>query len=319
MKIAWLFPGQGSQQVGMGRELAQQSPAARAVFDEADRALAAAGAGAPSLSQLCFEGPEDQLTLTINTQPALVTTCAALVAALREAHPSLPAPAMALGHSLGEYSALVAAGALSLSDAVSVCRTRGAAMQEAVPPGEGAMAAVLNVDDAALRAICDEASSAGVVAPANFNAPGQIVIAGQKAAVARASELVAAKGGKAIPLKVSAPFHCSLMRPAAERLAAALERVAISPLAFPVVANVDAEPNDQAARVKELLVRQVDAPVLWARSIERAAAAGVTIALEIGPGKVLAGLVKRIDKRIRVVSVSDAAGVAGALEAISAG
>ena len=318
MKIAWLFPGQGSQQVGMGRELAERSPAARAVFDAADRALAAAGAGEPSLSRLCFEGPEDQLTLTINTQPALVTTSAALVAALRECHPALPEPAIALGHSLGEYSALVASGALSLADAVTTCRARGAAMQEAVPPGEGAMAAVLNVEDSALRAICEEASAAGVVSPANFNAPGQIVIAGQREAVARASELVAAKGGKAIPLKVSAPFHCSLMRPAAERLAVALERVSIGPMAFPVIANVDAEPNDQPARVKELLVRQVDAPVLWARSIVRAAEMGVTVALEIGPGKVLAGLVKRIDKRIRVVNVSDAAGVAAAMEAISA-
>ncbi|NUP11992.1 MAG: ACP S-malonyltransferase [Polyangiaceae bacterium] len=311
MKIAWLFPGQGSQQVGMGRDVAERYASARAVFEEADRALE------KPLSKLCFEGPEDELTLTVNTQPALVTTGSALVAALREAHPSLPAPSLALGHSLGEYSALVAAGGLSLGDAVRICRARGAAMQEAVPAGEGAMAAILNVDERALRSICDEASSEGVVSPANFNAPGQIVIAGAKAAVARACELVTARGGKSIPLKVSAPFHCALMKPAADKLEVALRDVSVGSLSFPVVANVDAEPNEDAGRVKGLLVKQVDAPVQWARSIERAAALGVTHAFEIGPGKVLAGLVKRIDKRIRVVNISDAASVASAAEALA--
>jgi [acyl-carrier-protein] S-malonyltransferase len=309
VKIAWLFPGQGSQEVGMGKSVHETSAAARSVYDRADAALGDLASGG-ALSTLCFAGPLEALTLTENTQPALVATSSALVAAIREALPSLPAPVVALGHSLGEYSALVAAGALSLEDAVRLVRARGRAMQEAVPPGEGSMAAVLGMDPDAIRAVCRDAASAGLVSPANFNAPGQIVIAGAKPAVDQAAKLVAERGGKAIPLKVSAPFHCALMKPAAERLAAAFETVKVSPLAFPVIANVDAEGNLDPSRVKELCVRQVDAPVEWVRSIERAAAMGVTIALEIGPGKVLAGLVKRIDKRIRVINVSDAAAIA---------
>lgn len=309
MKIAWLFPGQGSQEVGMGRSVAEAYPSARAVFAAADAALGADDGR--SLSSLCFEGPLETLTLTANTQPALVATSAAIVAAIREAHPSLPAPEVALGHSLGEYSALTATGALALADAVRLCRARGQAMQAAVPPGQGSMAAVMGLDPAALEAVCAEASSAEEpVSPANFNAPGQIVIAGSSAAVSRALELAQARGAKCIPLKVSAPFHCALMRPAADALRAALAPVSIEPLRFPVIANVDAEPNSERSRVAELLVRQVDAPVQWTRSIERAAAMGVTVALEIGPGKVLAGLVKRIDKRIRVINVPDADAVA---------
>ncbi len=295
----------------MGRDVAEAYPAAKAVFERADASL-----GEPSISKLCFEGPADALTLTANTQPALVTTSAALVAALREAHPSLPPPAVALGHSLGEYSALCAAGALSLEDAVRLCRTRGAAMQAAVPAGEGAMAAVLNLAPEVVEEICAAASAGSVVSPANFNAPGQIVIAGAKEAVGKACEMVSARGGKSIPLKVSAPFHCSLMRPAVEKLRAALDEVTVRGFTFPVVANVDAAPNDDPGRVKELLLRQVDAPVQWVRSIEQASAMGVTVALEIGPGKVLAGLVKRIDKNIRVISVSDAKSVAAVVEAI---
>ena len=304
MKIAWLFPGQGSQEVGMGRAAFDVFEASRKVFAEADEVL-----GSP-LSKLCFEGPLEELTLTANTQPALVATSSALVAGMREAWPEMPAPSVALGHSLGEYSALVAAGALSLADALRLVRARGQAMQEAVPPGAGGMAAVLGVEPEALRAICEEASSAGLVSPANFNAPGQIVIAGEDAAVKLASKLVAGRGGKAIPLKVSAPFHCALMKPAAERLAAAFERVSISSLSFPVIANVDGEANTDAGRVKELLVEQVDSPVEWVKSIERASAMGVTVAIEIGPGKVLAGLVKRIDKRMKVVSASDPTSIA---------
>ena len=210
MKIAWLFPGQGSQEVGMGRDVAERFSAARDVFDRADRALA--GDGTP-ISTLCFEGPLDALTLTENTQPALVATECALVAA--------PAPAFALGHSLGEYSALVASGALDVEQAVRLCRARGRAMQAAVPPGEGSMAAVLGSDEATVEAACVEASSVGVVSAANFNANGQIVIAGAVAAVARACEILTAGGKKVIPLKVSAPFHCALMRPAATAHAAA--------------------------------------------------------------------------------------------------
>lgn len=308
MKIAWIFPGQGSQEVGMGADLAERFPAARAVFERADAALG------ESLSTLAWKGPLEDLTLTKNTQPALLTTSSAILAAMREAWPELPLPVVALGHSLGEYSALVASGALSLEDGVKICRARGLAMQAAVPEGEGSMAAVLGVDVAALEETCREASDAaigarGAVSPANFNAPGQIVIAGAKAAVERASALVQQRGGKVIPLRVSAPFHCALMKPAADALARELEPISIGALAFPVVANVDAEANDDPGRVKGLLVRQVDAPVQWVRSVERAAALGVTTMLEIGPGKVLAGLVKRINKSIRVVNVSDATSV----------
>jgi len=307
MKIAWLFPGQGSQEVGMGRDVATAWPAAKAIFERADAALVAAGSD--PISPLCFDGPLETLTLTENTQPALVATECAILAAIREAHPSLPAPTVALGHSLGEYSALVAAGALTVDDAVRVCRARGRAMQAAVPAGAGAMAAVLGADEETIAAACAEASSAGVVSAANFNAHGQIVIAGAAAAVARASEILSAAGKKTIPLKVSAPFHSALMKPAAAVVARELESVSLGAMSVPVIANVDATPNDDSNRVKELLVRQVDAPVQWIKSIERAAELGVTVAIEIGPGKVLAGLVKRIDKRIRVVSVSDRQGV----------
>jgi [acyl-carrier-protein] S-malonyltransferase len=300
MKVAWLFPGQGSQEVGMGKALAEASPAARAVFDRADAAL-----GEPKLSKLCFEGPIEELTLTANTQPALVTTSAAIVAAIRERLPNLAAPAFAAGHSLGEYSALVAAGAFDLETAVKLCRLRGTAMQEAVPPGQGAMAAIMGIDADAVAAACLEAANGEVVSPANFNGT-QIVIAGHAGAVARAGELAAARGAKVIPLKVSAPFHCALMRPAADRLAPALAEAALHPLAFPVVANVDAEPNADAGRVADLLVRQVDGPVQWVKTMERIAAEGVTLALEVGPGKVLANLGKRITKSIKVLGVSSA-------------
>jgi [acyl-carrier-protein] S-malonyltransferase len=317
MKVAWIFPGQGSQEVGMGRDVAETFAAAKAVFASADEAFARAG-DARSLSSLCFEGPIEALTLTENTQPALVATQAALVAAIREAHPGLPAPVVAMGHSLGEYAALVAAGALSLADAVRLCRVRGAAMQAAVPAGAGAMAAVIGTDDAVILAACAEASQEGSpVSPANFNAPGQTVIAGSSEAVKRATELLAAKGAKTIPLKVSAPFHCALMRPAATELERALAEVTLGAMQFPVVANVDAAPNDDPSRVKDLLVRQVDGPVLWIKCVERAVALGVDVMVEVGPGKVLAGLIKRIDKKLRVVSVSDAASVASLASALS--
>jgi len=305
-KVAWLFPGQGAQVVGMCKELAATSEAARTIFERADAAL-----GEP-LSRLCFEGPMDELTLTANTQPALVAASAAIVAALRERFPSLAPPDFAAGHSLGEYSALSAAGALSLEDAVRLCRLRGAAMQAAVPPGEGAMSAIMGLDRDAIVAICEEAAAGEVVSPANYNAPGQVVIAGQAAAVARAGELVVARGGKVVPLKVSAPFHCALMRSARDALAPALGKVEIRPLSFPVIANVDAAPNTDPTRVADLLLRQIDGAVLWTASVERMAAEGVTHALELGPGKVLAGLVKRIAKSIKVLSVSDPAGIEAA-------
>ncbi len=288
----------------MGRALASAFSEAADIFKRADSALGF------SLQQLCFEGPEADLTLTKNTQPAIVTTSIATLAAIRAVHPSLPAPAFAAGHSLGEYSALVAAGAFTLEDAVRTVHLRGRAMQEAVPEGEGGMAAIMGGDRAAVEALCAEAAEGEVVSPANFNAPGQIVISGHKRAVDRAAALAGSKKLKAIPLKVSAPFHCALMAPAARAVEAELAKLALGALAFPVIANVTASPNQATEAAKSLLVRQIDGPVLWEQTIASMAESGVTHALEIGPGKVLAGLVKRIDKRISVLSVSDAESIA---------
>ncbi len=288
----------------MGKALCEASPAARACFELADRALGFL------LSKLCFEGPLDELTLTKNAQPAILTASIAALNAWREATPSLPAPSFAAGHSLGEYSALVAAGALRFEDAVRIVHLRGQAMQEAVPEGRGAMAAIMGGEPEQVAALCAEAAHGDVLSPANFNSPGQIVISGTAAAVARAVELAPSQKLKAIPLKVSAPFHSALMAPAARAVEAALARVEIGSLAFPVVANVDARPNADRARVAELLVRQVDGPVRWQESIAFMAEAGVTRAYEIGPGKVLAGLVKRIDKRISVEARFDPASLA---------
>ena len=288
----------------MGRALAAAFPAAAQIFERADRALGF------SIRALCFEGPEAELTLTKHTQPAIVTTSLAVLAAIRATHPGLPAPTFAAGHSLGEYSALAAAGTISLEDAVRTVHLRGRAMQEAVPEGVGAMAAVIGGDRAAVEALCAEAAQGEVVSPANFNAPGQIVISGHKGAVERAAALAGSKKLKAIPLKVSAPFHCALMAPAARAVEAALAGLSLSAPAFPVIANVSASPNHDAEAAKGLLVRQIDGPVLWEQTIQLMAESGVTHALEIGPGKVLAGLAKRIDKRIAVLSVSDAEGIA---------
>lgn len=303
MKIAWFFPGQGSQSVGMGKDVLAASSAARDIFDRADRAL-----GEP-LTDLIMNGPEEKLTLTENAQPALVTVSMAVLAALREKQPDLPAPSFAAGHSLGEYSALVASGALTLEAALRLVRARGRAMQQAVPPGVGAMAAIMGIDSRErIEAICAEASVGDEhVQPANFNAPGQVVIAGHAKAVARAGEIAGKERGKAIPLKVSAPFHCRLMAPAAKVVMGELERVAITAPSFPVVANVDALPNADASRVKDLLTRQVDGAVRWEDSVRFMVSEGVTHALEIGPGKVLAGLCKRIAKELKVLSVGDVA------------
>jgi len=279
----------------MGKAVHESSPAARDVFARADEALN------EKLSALILAGDEGELTLTANAQPAIVTVSIAILAAMRERAP-LEDPAFAAGHSLGEYSALVAAGSLELEDAVRLVRARGRAMQSAVPQGLGAMAAVMGVEPADLEKICADAAQGEVCAPANFNAPGQIVIAGHATAVARAQEIIANGKGKAIPLKVSAPFHCALMAPAAKIVEAELARVAIKNPRFPIVANFDAQPNSDPARTKELLVRQVDGPVRWEESIRLMQSRGVTKALEIGPGKVLAGLVKRIAKDIEVTS-----------------
>jgi [acyl-carrier-protein] S-malonyltransferase len=307
--IAWLFPGQGAQAVGMGRDVAEASASARDVYARVDAAL-----GTP-LSKLCFEGPESDLTLTENTQPAIVATSIAILAALRERVPNLPAPAFAAGHSLGEYAALVAAGAMRVEDACVVVNRRGRAMQQAVPPGEGAMAAVMGVDASLLEDICRRAASESgeIVSPANFNAPGQIVIAGGAKGVARASVLVSENKGRAIPLKVSAPFHCALMRPAADVVKSALDSIEVREPSFPVLANVDATERNSPSAIKDALIRQVDAPVLWQSTIESMVRRGVTHAIEIGPGKpgqgVLQGLCKRIAKDLRVHNVPDLASI----------
>jgi [acyl-carrier-protein] S-malonyltransferase len=308
LTTACFFPGQGTQQVGMGKELYASSAAARSVWERADAALGF------SLKNLCFEGPESELTLTQFAQPAIVTTSVAALAAIREALPGLALPACGAGHSLGEYSALVAAGALGFEDAVRLVHLRGRAMQEAVPAGVGGMAAILGGDAAAVEQLCRDAAEGEVVSPANFNTPGQIVISGHKSAVARAAALAGERKLKATLLNVSAPFHCSLMAPAAARMKTALAAVTINPLGFPVLANVEAKPNADAARVAELLVRQVDSSVLWDQTVVAMAESGVTRALEIGPGKVLANMAKRIDKRIGVLSVGDSESVAKVAE-----
>lgn len=299
---AFIFPGQGSQHAGMGRELSENFKTAARSFEEADDALGF------SLSRLCFEGPEEDLKLTANTQPAILAASVAALRVLREESPITPS--FLAGHSLGEYSALVASGALGFADALRTVRARGSYMQDAVPVGVGAMAAILGVEADVLREICAEAAQGQVVSPANYNSPGQIVIAGHTGAVNRAIEIAKARGfRKAMLLPVSAPFHCALMLEAAKRLSDTLDEVRIDAPATPVVTNVEAEPNSAADRVKPLLVEQVCSPVLWDASVQRMAAAGVVNFVEIGPGKVLAGLVKRIDKQAATFNVQDAAGV----------
>lgn len=299
---AFIFPGQGSQHAGMGKELADNFKTARLSFEEADDALGF------SLSRLCFEGPEEELKLTANTQPAILAASVAALRVLREE--SAITPSFLAGHSLGEYSALVASGALDFADALRTVRARGSFMQDAVPVGVGAMAAILGAEAEVLQEICAEAAQGEVVSPANFNSPGQIVVAGHTGAVNRAIEIAKARGfRKAMLLPVSAPFHCALMQKAADRLAEALEPVQVNALSAPVVSNVEAKPNSDAARVKPLLVQQVCAPVLWDAIVQHIVAAGVTSFVEIGPGKVLAGLVKRISKETTSFNVQDSAGI----------
>ena len=296
MTLALLFPGQGSQSVGMGKSLSEASEPARTVFEEADRVL-----GFP-LSKLCFEGPEEQLRLTANTQPAILTHSIAALADLRARFPEkLEGAVFAAGHSLGEYSAGVAAGAFSFADAVALVRARGTFMQEAVPAGVGAMAAIVGLEPGAVDAACREAAQGETVAPANYNSPEQTVIAGHAAAVARASEGCLARGAKrAIALPVSAPFHCALMSPARDRMKPLLEATVFTDAAMPVVTNVDAAPETSGEKLRDALVRQIDSPVRWVETVQRLAREGVDRALEIGPGNVLAGLVRRIEKSIKV-------------------
>ncbi|KAB0666824.1 ACP S-malonyltransferase [Oryzomonas japonica] len=301
-KTAFIFPGQGSQYPGMGKELAEAFPVARRVFEEADDALGI------KLSATCFSGSEEELKLTATTQPAILTASIAILRVV-EQETGLRADYLA-GHSLGEYSALVCSGALGFADAVRTVRARGTFMQEAVPVGTGSMAAMLGIEREVLEDICREAAQGEVVAPANFNSPGQIVIAGHSSAVGRAIEIAKGRGfRKTLLLPVSAPFHCALMQPAAERLAGVLETVAANRMVLPVVANADAAPNADSNRVKPLLVTQVCAPVLWQQSVTGMVELGVTRFVEIGPGKVLSGLVKRISKEVEIANIEDSAGL----------
>lgn len=291
MPIALLFPGQGSQHPGMGKELHDGFPAARKVFEEASDALS------QDMAALCFRGSEEELRLTENTQPAIFTVSVAAFRALEEA--AGISPLCAAGHSLGEYSALAAAGVLPLRDAARVLRSRGRYMQEAVPVGEGAMAAVLGLTPAQVEEACRAAAVLGVVSPANYNGGGQVVISGAARAVAAACEAAQAAGAKkVIPLQVSAPFHCELMRPAAERLAPELAAVEQGAFRFRVVANVTAAPYAEGEPAAETLVRQITAPVRWEESVRAMRKLGATAFLEVGPGKVLSGLVRRIEKDV---------------------
>lgn len=298
----FFFPGQGSQSAGMGKELYEQEPAAKAVFDEADEVLGF------SLSKMCFEGPDSDLALTANTQPAILTTSIAALAVLRER--TGITPSLAMGHSLGEFSALVCAGALRFADAVKLVRIRGEAMQEAVPAGMGAMVAVMKMSAEDLEAACAEVAEGQVISPANENGGGQIVVAGHAEAVSRLTALVKSRKSRAIPLKVSAPFHCALMEPAAQRLAEALADVDIGTMSTPVVSNVEAEPNDDATRVKDLLVRQVTQRVRWEASVRKAVHMGAERGIEVGHGKVIAGLVRRIERDLSVRPAASPADIA---------
>ncbi|MFF0825771.1 ACP S-malonyltransferase [Brevibacillus sp. NPDC003359] len=300
-KVAFVFPGQGSQFVGMGQALSEQSEAARRIFEQADEALGF------SLSGLCFAGPEEDLKLTANAQPAILTASIAVLAALNEKLPDYK-PAFVAGHSLGEYSALVAAGALSFTDAVKTVRARGQLMEEAVPAGQGAMAAVLNMDRTALHAVCEEVTASGhPVQLANMNCPGQIVISGSAEGVKLAGEKAKEAGAKRVlPLNVSGPFHSSLMQPAADKLQEVLAGVTVQEATVPVVANVTARPVTEATTIADQLVQQVSAPVLWEDSVQWMVEAGVTTFVEIGPGKVLAGLIKKIAPAdTTIISVQD--------------
>jgi [acyl-carrier-protein] S-malonyltransferase len=311
MKIAFLFPGQGAQRVGMGKEVAREFPAARRAFEEADEALRF------SLARLCFEGPEDELRLTANTQPATLATS---IASLRAFQSECGAAAeVAAGHSLGEYSALVAAGAITLADALRAVRERGRLMQEACPAGRGTMAAILGLDLAAVKAICEEVSTDGEIAvPANLNASGQIVVSGNAGAVRRALEIAKACGGGAsVELKVSAPFHCPLMQPARDGMAPVLESLDVRPLNFGVIANVTAEVNRDAARVKPLLLEQITAPVRWEESMGTLVQGGIASAVEFGAGRVLAGLMRRINRNVKVLAAEDAASLKTTIAALS--
>jgi [acyl-carrier-protein] S-malonyltransferase len=295
---AFVFPGQGSQYAGMGKDVAEKYPVARRVFDDIDAALGF------SISQLCFEGPEDQLKLTENTQPAILAVSSAIHAVLEDL--GATRRDLVAGHSLGEYSAIVSVGGLTPAEAAKIVNMRGKFMQDAVPVGTGAMAALIGPSVEDVRAICEEAAQGEVVSVANINAPGQIVIAGTKAAVDRAIDVAKKRGvRRALPLPVSAPFHCELMKPAEERLKPILDDAPFKDLWFSLVSNVDASPIGTATAVRNALVRQVVSPVRWVESVQKMISMGVQRFVEIGPKNVLAGLIGRIDSTVEVMNVSD--------------
>ena len=297
MKTAYIFPGQGSQYVGMGRDLAENNKASKEVFEAADRALGF------KISQVCFEGDEGTLKLTANSQPAILSTS---IAALRALQVEGLKPDYVAGHSLGEYSGLVTAGSLCFEDAVKVVRQRGLFMQEAAPPGVGAMAAILGTSIEAVEEACKEVTDYGLCSPANINSPGQIVIAGNREAVEKAIDILKEKGAKrAIMLPVSAPFHCDLMKPAAEKLSLVLNGIEFQDLSIPLVTNVDAAKIRLGSQAREALVRQVASPVKWSESIKKLLDLGVTRFVEIGPGRVLSGLVKQISRECRICNIED--------------
>ena len=310
-RIAFVFPGQGSQYVGMGKALCDRFPEAKAVFDEAEDTLRM------NLRQVCFEGPEADLNRTACTQPAIL---AVSVAALRVLEGRCGRkPSWAAGHSLGEYSALVCAGALRLADAVKVVRERGRLMQEAVPEGEGGMAAVIGLDASVVREVCEQARGHEVAAPANLNGGGQVVVSGAREAVKRAAQLARERGArKVVELPVSAPFHCALMEPASEGLREVLGGVEVRSFPVGVVTNVEAALNSDPERVKSLLVEQVVAPVRWEESVETLAGLGCECAVELGPGRVLSGLIRRIDPRLKTLNLERPEDLEGVLAELGA-
>jgi [acyl-carrier-protein] S-malonyltransferase len=311
-KIAFIFPGQGSQTVGMGQELAERYEQARNIFQQADEKLGF------SLSSIIFEGPQDTLTLTFNAQPALLTTSIAILETFKEANIK---PDFTAGHSLGEYTALVAAGAMSFEDAVFAVRKRGEFMEQAVPAGKGTMAAVMGMEADQLKGIVEQISSSGTpVQLANLNCPGQIVISGTKEGVERASEQAKTAGAKrVIPLVVSGPFHSSLMKPAAEQLAEVLNTIEINDANVPVIANVTARPMIHRDDIKQKLIEQLYSPVLWQESVEYMIEQGVDTFVEIGPGKVLSGLVKKVNRNVHTIAINDQQSLEAAIEQLTGG